>query len=127
MIDLIYLLEYKFLYDKSKLIFLMDNASYHKTQFMKKAYELLGVKVLLNAPYSPKGNPIEMLFSLIKFIANEEEIFVSQNHESMIKLIVNIVKSNVKTRHCRAYEYKAIQYHYKIFQEEILNLNEDFF
>ena len=44
----------------------MDNAGYHKSDFIKQFAQGLQFNFILNAPYSPKGNPIENFFNLLK-------------------------------------------------------------
>ena len=51
--------------DDENVVFVMDNASIHKTEINELA-DTNGCKVLFNAPYSPECNPIEMVFGIWK-------------------------------------------------------------
>ena len=49
-----------------KLVLFLDRASYHTSQETRDVYNELGIKYVLNAGYSPTGNPIEAVFSAVK-------------------------------------------------------------
>ena len=51
--------------DKNLVLFL-DRAKYHTSQETEGVYKQLGIKYVLNAGYSPTGNPIEAVFSAVK-------------------------------------------------------------
>ena len=51
--------------DNENVVFVMDNASIHKDEVGQMA-ETHGCKVLFNAPYSPKCNPIELVVGIWK-------------------------------------------------------------
>lgn len=44
----------------------IDNASYHKSKVVMKAYENLDVMPIFNVPYRPDLNPIKEIFGQIK-------------------------------------------------------------
>jgi len=46
--------------------FLMDNVSFHKTKKLKELVESKGFSLLFIPPYSPRCNPIEEVFSILK-------------------------------------------------------------
>ena len=48
-------------------MWLLDNASWHRSLAMKDAIKRQGLKVMFTAPYSFQGAPIELLFSGLKF------------------------------------------------------------
>ena len=45
---------------------LMDNVSFHKTKKLKELVESKGISLLFIPPYSPRCNPIEEVFSIMK-------------------------------------------------------------
>jgi len=45
---------------------LIDNVSFHKTRKLRELIESKGLKLLFIPPYSPRCNPIEEVFSLLK-------------------------------------------------------------
>ena len=47
-------------------VLLMDNVAFHKTRKLQKIVEGKGLKLLFIPPYSPRCNPIEEVFSLVK-------------------------------------------------------------
>ena len=51
---------------KENTIILIDGASYHHTDNVRDFISKTGVKVVLSAPYSYEGAPIEMFFHLLK-------------------------------------------------------------
>jgi transposase len=51
---------------RGRTIIFMDNLTSHKTHLLKELYEMLGIIVVTNAPYSPELNPIETLFGTLK-------------------------------------------------------------
>ena len=46
----------------------MDRLSVHKCKTSKKEMTRLNIKWILNVPYSPEFNPIESVFSRVKFL-----------------------------------------------------------
>ena len=51
---------------RSKALFLMENASIHRSREALKVYEALGLNVMFLAPYSFQMAAVERLFSFIK-------------------------------------------------------------
>jgi len=51
---------------RSKTIFLIDGASYHKNTEALRHLIKMGLKILVSAPYSFDGAPVEKLFALLK-------------------------------------------------------------
>ena len=47
-------------------VLVMDNASIHVHEIVVELCELYGVRVLYLPPYSPRYNPIELTFSILK-------------------------------------------------------------
>ena len=58
--------------DKHSII-VMDNCSIHHVQEVKDLIESLGIVILFLPPYSPDYNPIEELFSYLKYYLKEHE------------------------------------------------------
>ena len=46
----------------------MDRLSVHKCPDAKKEMKRLNIRWILNVPYSPEFNPIESVFSRVKFL-----------------------------------------------------------
>ena len=57
-----------------KLVLFMDRAKYHDSDKTLEAYEKLGLKYILNAGYTPIGNPIEAVFSAAKQYYMKEKL-----------------------------------------------------
>jgi len=53
-------------YPKKKLLFLMDNATWHKKEEVKKFCEDNNIELIFLPPYSPELNPIERVWSFLK-------------------------------------------------------------
>ena len=47
-------------------IFLLDGAAYHRSEMTREFYKKLQVKIILSAPYSYSGAPIESFFGYFK-------------------------------------------------------------
>ncbi len=54
-------------------IIIMDNCSIHHTQHIKDYLDDMGIMLLYLPPYSPDFNPIEELFSYLKYYLKEHE------------------------------------------------------
>jgi len=83
------------LHYKERYFIFMDNASAHKTKFVKDYIESKGVTVLCNSPMTPQLNPIEYIFSMFKF--NLRKMPMSDK-EDLIQYIYEAFK-RIKTRH----------------------------
>ncbi len=51
---------------RKNTVFLLDGASYHKSDETRTFLSSLGVKVILSAPYSYSSAPIELFFAYFK-------------------------------------------------------------
>ena len=51
---------------KRKIYLFVDNLSSHKTPKVMRTYTELGIIPIFNSTYSPKYNPIEVIFSQVK-------------------------------------------------------------
>ena len=83
-----YLAELRAANPESKIAIFMDNLSAHKANRSKEAMRSHGFRWILNVPYSPSTNPIELVFSEVK--ANFKKLrakkFLGQtslSHEAM--------------------------------------------
>ena len=47
-------------------VFLLDGASYHRSKETRTYFDRLGLKLMLSAPYSYSGAPVEQLFAYFK-------------------------------------------------------------
>ena len=47
-------------------VFILDNASIHKGNYLRNICENKGVRLEFLPPYSPDFNPIELTFSMLK-------------------------------------------------------------
>ena len=68
-------------------LIIMDNASVHHVEGIAKFLEDLGVLVYFLPPYSPDYNPIEELFSKVKYIMKANEF--NSNDEDMETLLLS--------------------------------------
>jgi transposase len=60
------LLHYCGRFPEPKSILVMDNISFHRSEWIKQMCEAAGVKVIYLPPYSPRLNPIEEFFAELK-------------------------------------------------------------
>ena len=51
---------------ETKIIIILDNYPVHKAQLVQKASKILNIQLILLPPYSPKLNPIEQVWRIIK-------------------------------------------------------------
>ena len=51
---------------RQNTVFLLDGASYHKSKETRAYYDKLKLKIMLSAPYSYSGAPIELFFGYFK-------------------------------------------------------------
>ena len=47
-------------------VFLLDGASYHKSEETRTMFDSLSIKVILSAPYSYAAAPVELFFAYFK-------------------------------------------------------------
>ncbi len=78
-----------------KSVLIMDNASIHHSQRIKKKCNAAGVKLTYLAPYSPRLNPIEEFFAELKaFIKKNWRIYTEnpdQGFAAFLKWCVDVV------------------------------------
>ena len=51
---------------KHNTVILMDNASYHRSEHTRAYCDRLGLQLMLSAPYSYAGSPVELFFAYFK-------------------------------------------------------------
>lgn len=51
---------------RDKSIIVLDGAPYHKSEVMKKTFQMLKLQVVITAPYSYQSSPIELFFAALK-------------------------------------------------------------
>ena len=51
---------------QSKIAIMWDNASIHQSRIVKEFTQVKNIKVIMNIPYCPQYNAIEMLWALAK-------------------------------------------------------------
>ena len=67
---------------------ILDNASAHSSTNMIKLKEKMNI--VFNAPYSPKFNPIELIFNILKGKVNKYPS--ATKHELILRIINKINK-----------------------------------
>lgn len=77
---------------ETKIVIILDNYPVHKAQLAKKACEILNIQLILLPPYSPKLNPIEQVWRIIKRelskIYIKDETFLIQKFKSYYNEII---------------------------------------
>jgi len=75
-----------------KIVIILDNYPVHKAQLAQKACKILNIQLILLPPYSPKLNPIEQVWRIIKRelskIYIKDETFLIQKFKSNYNEIV---------------------------------------
>ena len=75
---------------KGEFIFLFDNVSIHKNKKTLQTILDAGHKYIFTPPYSPNNNPIENVFSILKYNFNKSydtDITIKENIENSIHLL----------------------------------------
>ena len=113
-------------------VLVMDNASIHVHEIVVELCELYGVRVLYLPPYSPRYNPIELAFSILKswIRRNFGRLFRAFRHDFQAFLQFAIQHSRYD-QHARAhfkntpnggYIYEA---DIEIFEQELREAEEE--
>ena len=88
----------------TKHLIILDNARFHKSQFVKDNIINSNNKIIYSLPYNPSLNPIENLFSQLKnYIKNKSP----DNYEQLKNDLNSIIKNNIKKEHLENY-YKYL-------------------
>lgn len=72
---------------------LLDNARIHHAKIVKELINELGHNLFFNAPYSPEFNPIELVFSKVKYIVRTK----NKNGKNLKKHILQSLKQLTRT------------------------------
>lgn len=75
---------------KNKNVYFLDNARVHKTKSFNKIKEEHKLKIIYNAPYQSKYNPIEYVFSLLR---KEIQKGSNKSYNCLINIINNFIKN----------------------------------
>ena len=79
-------------------VFLMDNASFHFSDKIEEMCDKAGVPIFLTAPYTPRTNPIEENFGVLKGVAKskrkEQAYLRNRNFEGYVKACINSLRDN---------------------------------
>jgi transposase len=82
-------------------ILIMDNCSIHHVEEIRDLLTSVGVLVIYLPPYSPDYNPIELVFSYIKyFLKDHDDIIKTANN---FKAILSCAFDSVTSQQCNAY------------------------
>lgn len=83
-----------------KSILVMDNCSIHHTEEVKTLLESVGILVVL-PPYTPDYNPIEELFSYVKYYLKEHDeiLQVTDNPSAILRSAFESITSS----HCNGW------------------------
>ena len=82
-------------------IVIMDNCSIHHTESVAQSFDDIGVIVHYLPPYSPDYNPIDLLFSKVKYLIKRMEVELSAVED--IETIVLTAFAAVTKEDCEAW------------------------
>ena len=69
-------------------VLILDNASIHKSQYLRVICEEKGIRLEFLPPYSPDFNPIEIAFSTIKQYLQRNRYFVEISYNPIYPLLI---------------------------------------
>jgi transposase len=96
-------------YNKKKIVILLDNATMHHSILFKNLAKALQVYFLFNAPHSSRINQIEYLFEYVKRdMRNSDSLGYRQTLEKFIRNRMNEIKY-VKLDHQNIRYYTWLQ------------------
>ena len=75
-------------YSAQYSVLVLDNASIHKSQYLRSICEEKGIRLEFLPPYSPDFNPIETCFSVIKSFLKKYRDFVHSCNDAKYPLLV---------------------------------------
>ena len=81
----------------------MDNCSIHHVDIIKAALRDAGIVVIFLPPYSPDLNPIEELFSSVKYYLKDHDEMMQSVPADDITTIIQAAFDNVCTEDCCAW------------------------
>ena len=82
-------------------IVIMDNCSVHHVQAVKDLFDSSGVLLMYLPPYSPDFNPIEELFSYLKYYLKQHEDLVQVLPDPIP--IIEAGLNSVSSTHCNGW------------------------
>lgn len=82
-------------------ILIMDNCSIHHTQETKELLESTGILVIFLPPYSPDYNPVEELFSYLKYYLKEHDEVIQVTNQPID--IINSAFGSITSTHCNGW------------------------
>lgn len=83
-------------YPKKKLLFLMDNATWHKKQEVKEFCKNNNIELIFLPPYSPELNPIERVWSFLKSKVKQFFFRTAEKFKEFVKtLLGEINETNI--------------------------------
>jgi transposase len=81
----------------------MDNLTVHKSKVVNPFYEKLNIMPIWNVPYSPEFNPIESVFSRVKFFFNKKRLNEIVNRRGFnFDRTIEASFQAITVEHCRA-------------------------
>ena len=87
----------------SRSIVIMDNCSIHHVDIIKSALQDAGIVAIFLPPYSPDLNPIEELFSSVKYYLKDYDEMMQSVPSDDIIPIIQAAFDNVRTEDCCAW------------------------
>lgn len=79
-----------------RLTLIIDNASFYKSNELKRFIETYSHKIIFIPPYSPFLNPVELCFSNLKAFVRKQNILRHGDLPSYIKFIIDQLESKQK-------------------------------
>lgn len=71
---------------KPRHVVVMDNVNFHKSESIKKLVESVGARIIYLPPYHPELNPIEEMWSKIKYILKKLSAREPRTFKNAIKI-----------------------------------------
>ena len=103
-------------------ILIVDNCSIHHVQEVKDLLRDAGILYFFLLPYSPDLNPVEELFSYIKYYLKEHDL-VLQSMTSMVP-VLNAAFNSVTAQQCNGWiEHASLLYIYFTFEYIITHVH----
>ncbi len=75
-------------FKRNKLLFIMDNATFHRTEENIHNFKNKGIRILFNSPYKSEFNPIEYVFRHLKNYIYKKIFSTLEEVENFVKEIV---------------------------------------
>ena len=86
----------------------MDNLTVHKAIIVMPLYPQLNIKPIWNVAYSPEFNPIESVFSRVKFRFNKDRLNDIVNRRGFnFDRTINAAFRDIHVDHCRSVVSKS--------------------